>query len=202
MGTNKKCAWCIANCDTCSEKGKCDVCRVGFQLRGDKKVCLFCQVDEIYDTVTKSCIKRIPNSDKLMFSPFKKTQGKKVAVSQKFHGPGKMGKMTVIQGQIFLKSYNLARNKMYELNTDPNYPDDNIELILIVNDIDMPAAMITLRTEKNFIRDFYISVPTPVKSKLELKAKLSNYAEIEDYLEVRIKGYAFENQVFVPHNSA
>ena len=65
----------------------------------------------------------------------------------------------------------------------------------------MPAAMITLRTEKNFIRDFYISVPTPVRSKLELKVKLSNYAEIEDYLEVRIKGYAFENQVFVPHNA-
>lgn len=62
-----------------------------------------------------------------MFSPFKKAQGKKLSVSQKFHGPGKMGKMTVMQGQIFLKSYNLARNKMYELNTDPNYPDDNIE---------------------------------------------------------------------------
>lgn len=127
LETNKRCSYCIFNCDVCSEKGLCDVCSMGFSLSGDKKKCMFCKVDQIYDTVTKSCITRVPNSDKLMFSPFKKAQGKKLSVSQKFHGPGKMGKMTVMQGQIFLKSYNLARNKMYELNTDPNYPDDNIE---------------------------------------------------------------------------
>lgn len=202
MASNKKCERCIFNCDTCSEKSTCDVCSVGFKLDEDKKKCIYCQGDEIYDNITKNCLKKVKDSDKLLFSPFKKMDGKKVSLSKKFNGPEKMGKMIVIQGQIFLKNYNIARNKMYELNTDPNYPDDNIEIVLIVNDIDMPASRITMRSEKSFIRDFYTSVPIPVKSKLEIKLRLSNYAEIDDYLEVRIKGYTFEDQTFVQHNAA
>ena len=56
---------------------------------------------------------------------------------------------------------------MYELNTDPFYPDNNMEVVLIINDIDMPASMITLRTDKSFIREFYVSIPTPINSRLQ-----------------------------------
>lgn len=167
---NGICGNCLNNCDMCNDQETCQVCKVGFELNKEKNTCQACNVDEIYDPITKNCIKRVANSEKLVFQKFIKTEdGKKFCTSSTFKGPDGMGKMLVIQGSIFVKNYSAARHKMYELNTDPFYPDDNIQITLIINDIDMPASIITLRTDKTFVRDFYLAIPTPIASKLQLK---------------------------------
>jgi hypothetical protein len=112
-----------------------------------------------------------------------------------------MGKMLVFEGMIFLQNYSTKQHPMYEDPKDPFYPDDNISLVVSINDLDMVVSLITFRTDKGWIRDFRGSVPVPPRSKLTIKLKLSKFAKITDYLEVRLKGYTFENQVYTPHYS-
>lgn len=110
-----------------------------------------------------------------------------------------MGKNLIIQGVIILKDRVTKNSSIYELKTDPIYPDDNIRVIVSINDIDMKLITITLRSDKSNLRRFHASVPMPKNSKLQLKIKLSKFAILDDYEQIRLDGYAFLDQTFSPN---
>jgi len=50
---------------------------------------------------------------------------------------------------------------MYLDKDDPIYPDDNILVLVEINGIDEEVYMLTMRTDEDVKREFFLTVPVP-----------------------------------------
>lgn len=103
----------------------------------------------------------------------------------------------VVQGAVYLKNRSGSQHKMYLDKDDPIYPDDNILIMVEINGIDEEVYMMTMRTDEDVKREFFLTVPVPKLSELKIKFRLSNYGNVEDYQMIRLKGYAFVSGSFI-----
>lgn len=188
-----KCGPCPKNCDTCSEYKLCDICLPNYKLNEERDGCEKCDEIEIYDLVTKQCVRRLKDSNALQFGQFVN----RVASSSEFLGPDNHGEVMVVQGTLYLKNRSGSQHKMYVGKDDPIYPDDNIQIIVSINSVDQEVYLLTLRTDENIERDFYLTVPVPKLSYLKIKFRLSSYGNVEDYDYLRLKGYSFEKGSYI-----
>lgn len=124
----------------------CDVSIPEYRVNDEKTGCVKCTDDEVFDTVTKNCVKREEGSDKVSFGEWKD----KMLTSKMIKGPDIHGQMMVLQGKLLLKKRKAGEQaKMYEQKTDPTYPDDNILQLLNINDIDAETYQINLRVQES-----------------------------------------------------
>jgi hypothetical protein len=187
------CANCPKNCDVCKEFGMCDVCMPEYRVNDEKTGCVKCTDDEVFDTVTKNCVKREKGSEKVSFGEWKD----KMLTSKMIKGPDIHGQMMVLQGKVLLKKRKAGEKaKMYEQKTDPTYPDDNILLLLNINDIDVETYQINLRVQESHERPFFVSVPVPRNAKIKLRFAWSQFADSKDYSGVKIKGFSYQEVAY------
>lgn len=172
-----KCAPCPKKCDVCNQFKTCDFCLPGYQLNEEKSGCEKCEDYELYDTITKQCVRRLKDSNNLQFDKFHN----RVSSSSVFLGPDEHGEVMVVQGAVTLKNRSGSQHKMFEDKDDPIYPDDNVEILVSINDVDQEVYTLTMRTDENVTREFFITVPVPKLSELKIKFRLSNFANTEDY---------------------
>ena len=190
---NRTCGACPKNCDVCNKFKTCHVCKPGYELSEDKAGCEKCEDDQIFDVISKSCIKRIVDTNGLQFGAYHN----RVSSSTEFLGPDNHGEVMVFEGKIYLKNRSGSQHKMYTDKSDPIYPDDNILIMVSINDVSEEVYMMSVRTDEGFERDFYVTVPVPKLSELKIQFKLSNFGNVEDYDSIKMKGYAFRNQTYI-----
>ena len=134
-------------------------------MNESKTKCKKCDGRTIFDVVSRSCIDRISDSEKLQFHPFKNRE----SVSDEIKGPKAHGQSIIIQGSVLVKNRSGSPHKMYEGTNTPVYPDDNLMIKLSINEIDMEVYLMTLRSDDSIEKQFWISVAIPRDSKLIIK---------------------------------
>jgi hypothetical protein len=159
----------------------------------EKSGCEKCELYELYDTITKQCVRRLKDSNNLQFDIFHN----RVSSSSVFLGLDEHGEVIVVQGAVNLKNRSGSQHKMFEDKDDPIYPDDNVEIIVSINGVDQEVYTLTMRTDENITREFFITVPVAKLSELKIKFRLSNFANTDDYDLTKLNGYSFEKGSYI-----